>query len=286
MGKKHYLPLKADITKDEKVVAIIEKHGLKGLGTYTVLLMELYQHPDYCCKLSTIRMALRAFKANKSLLDDLIRNQNLFELTEIDGENYLTSIYLNELEKKQKSYTKSKSAAGKKGAKIRWQKDSKRDGKSMAIYKEEEVVILNTEERKEKKSWQEYVTEAFSDRTWVECQAAHSGLEARFLKHETYIINLFLKHVLTHGTENKQLSLQDIKFYFANFIRQGTITCKRVTQKLNDLENKQEATTPYRFETIDEVTGERSYYGNIIPKDAPPRPNDRMVWNYGYERWE
>ncbi|NDV63761.1 Lin1244/Lin1753 domain-containing protein [Bacteroides sp. 224] len=288
MKENFYFPLETNIVKDERVATIIEKYGAKGMGSYIMLLIELSNHANNRCKLSNIRSIIRAYKLNRNLIEDLIQNHALFELinNEEDGEVYLSSPYLNRLLKRLNEKKNQCAAAGKKGAKTRWKKNGERYNDPITIYNTDDVVILNAEERKRIKSWKEYLAEALNDRTWVECQAMHSGLGDRFLKYEKDIVNFFINHVITHGKDSVLLSLQDVKYYFANFIRQGTITNNRVATQLDTLEQKQKKDNPYRFETVDPLTGERSYYGNIIPQDAPPRPNERAVWNVCECYWE
>jgi len=129
-------------------------------------------------------------------------------------------------------------------------------------------------------SWEGWLNEALGERSWLELQAIHSGLSGAFLPHLEVISKAFREHVLRQGTEVTICSLRDVKSYFSNFIRQGTVTNKR----LRELIEKAAATNVYRFEQL--VDGQRTYCGLPIPEGAPPRPAVTSVWDERKLCWE
>ncbi|MFV0404633.1 MAG: Lin1244/Lin1753 domain-containing protein [Bacteroides graminisolvens] len=129
-------------------------------------------------------------------------------------------------------------------------------------------------------SWEGWLNEALGERSWLELQAIHSGLSGAFLPHLEVISKAFREHVLRQGTEVTICSLRDVKSYFSNFIRQGTVTNKR----LRELIEKAAATNVYRFEQL--VDGQRTYCGLPIPEGAPPRPAMTSVWDERKHCWE
>ena len=132
----------------------------------------------------------------------------------------------------------------------------------------------------ESSSWEGWLNEALGERSWLELQAIHSGLSGAFLPHLEVISKAFREHVLRQGTEVTICSLRDVKSYFSNFIRQGTVTNKR----LRELIEKAAATNVYRFEQL--VDGQRTYCGLPIPEGAPPRPAVTSVWDERKFCWE
>ena len=129
-------------------------------------------------------------------------------------------------------------------------------------------------------SWEGWLNEALGERSWLELQAMHSGLGGAFLPYLEVISKTFREHVLRQGTEVTICSLRDVKSYFSNFIRQGTVTNKR----LRKLIEKAAATNVYRFEQL--VDGQRTYCGLPIPEGAPPRPAMTSVWDERKLCWE
>ena len=128
--------------------------------------------------------------------------------------------------------------------------------------------------------WEGWLNEALGERSWLELQAIHSGLSGAFLPHLEVISKAFREHVLLQGTEVTICSLRDVKSYFSNFIRQGTVTNKR----LRKLIEKAAATNVYRFEQL--VDGQPTYCGLPIPEGAPPRPAVTSVWDERKFCWE
>ena len=128
--------------------------------------------------------------------------------------------------------------------------------------------------------WEGWLNEALGEPSWLELQAIHSGLSGAFLPHLEVISKAFREHVLLQGTEVTICSLRDVKSYFSNFIRQGTVTNKR----LRELIEKAAATDVYSFEQL--VDGQRTYCGLPIPEGAPPRPAVTSVWDERKHCWE
>jgi hypothetical protein len=129
-------------------------------------------------------------------------------------------------------------------------------------------------------SWEGWLNEALGERSWLELQAMHSGLGGAFLPYLEVISKTFREHVLRQGTEVTICSLRDVKSYFSNYIRQGSITNKH----LREVIEKAAATDVYRFEQL--VDGQRTYCGLPIPEGAPPRPAVTSVWDERKLCWE
>ncbi|MDO4165259.1 MAG: hypothetical protein Q4D56_12895, partial [Bacteroides sp.] len=98
-------------------------------------------------------------------------------------------------------------------------------------------------------------------------------------------IDYFVKHAFTYDNLNSILTLHDAKQYFANYVRQGKQTSKRLEEHLL-LHEKLTGYTdnqPQSYEDI--IDGKRSYLGSFIPDYAPPRPNANSFWHDELRRW-
>jgi hypothetical protein len=141
------------------------------------------------------------------------------------------------------------------------------------------------DDEKKRRPFERFILSAMEDSLWKELIAMKTGLP--LCKREKEIVAIFTRHVIIMGKEQNIISTQEAKNYFANFTRQGTATHRAILAELGQAEaarwNKQ---APNRYEDLDPVTGKRSYCGIPIPHDAPPRPNENMVWNKENYMWE
>ena len=284
---KAFIPIECDILFDDRMSALINKMGATGYGVYMILLIELRNRKDYCMDTETLKLIMRKYNVKRKLMEEVLYNYDLFTVERVENDSVLiTSDYVTRIMQNYNNKVTLCSISGKKGADKRWQK---KDGDPIATEQNREEQN-RTEEKEEKEKpvaahWSGYLTEAFNDRSWLECQAKHSGLGIRFVKYEKDIAGIFVNHVVTHGKGHGLLSVNDVKYYFANFVRQGTATCKRITEELDRLEEVEKANNPYPFETIDPANGQRTYFGKIIPAEAPPRPNNNAVWVEEMQKW-
>ncbi len=296
---KTFIPIECDILNDNRMSALINNHGATGYGVYMVLIIELRNHPDYCLDGETLKFIARKYNIKRKVFDDIVYNYSLFNIENMpDGNLLITSDYVTRIMQNYDDRVSSARIRGKKGADKRWLKeDSNSHSNPIATEKNiSEKNILEEEKKEEecapaaahsldKPRWRVYLEDAVKDQLWMECQGMHSGLGARFLKHQQAIVDLFIAHVITHGKGEELFSVADVKYYFANFARRGTATNKHIVESLDALERKQEEEDVYRFETVDPVTGQRMAQGFAIPNEAPPRPNREAIWSYEMRRW-
>ncbi|NDV59038.1 Lin1244/Lin1753 domain-containing protein [Bacteroides sp. 519] len=301
MKTKTFIPIECDILNDNRMNALLNKSGAAGYGVYMLLLIELRNLKDYCLDGESLRFIARKYNIRRKLIDDVLYNYGLFTVDRMEDDNLLiTSDYVTRVMQNYNDTVAKRSIVGKKNANKRWQKEN---GNAMAT--EHNITEKKTSVEKDKKEtaavaavaadnpvtvnsacrWKDYLTEAVSDRTWIECQAMHSGLGVRFLQYEPVIVDLFAKHAITHGKSDQLSSVGEVKYYFANFTRSGTHTNKRIVAELNKLERMQKEENPYRFETIDPVSGRRTFQGIEIPASAPPRPNENVTWSTKLAKW-
>lgn len=158
------------------------------------------------------------------------------------------------------------------------------------------------EVRKER-AFGKLIREAMKDEYWLELIIMKTRLPLHERREE--IIEIFKRHVILMGKETEMYSVKDVKNYFANFTRKGTITHKELIREIRQggggkVRSQASMRVPSRdgqvsmqgdedisrYEDIDLKTGERSYYGIQIPPEAPPRPDENAVWNGERKEWE
>lgn len=130
--------------------------------------------------------------------------------------------------------------------------------------------------------WEVCVEEAFSNQGWYEQVGMKSHLGEEFRDNPLIVKRLFKEHVMTQGNESAIRDLRQAKNYFANMMQPGSKTCEYLGERLHKLV-KMENRNP--FEDVDRASGERSYFGYSIPRDAPPRPTCNAVWNVKLNIW-
>ena len=134
------------------------------------------------------------------------------------------------------------------------------------------------------KTWTDWADEMERDDAYMELVAIHSGLRALFVANRKRIVELFKEHVKLYGKADGLITLSDVKYYFTNFMRSDTPTCKLLEKRLQDEEKARKAADPYRFESVS--NGVREYpEGGVIPNDAPPRPSRYSVWSVPQRAW-
>ena len=102
-----------------------------------------------------------------------------------------------------------------------------------------------------------------------------SGLGKAFVQRFGEVLHHFKQHVQAVGNEKDIQSPSDAKRYFCFFNTPGSVTFRKLVDELQKPIDKDK----YKHEDRDPTTGRRSYYGVMIPDDAPPRPNAQAVWS-------
>lgn len=135
-------------------------------------------------------------------------------------------------------------------------------------------------------SWEALVDEMQSGREWMDMIGMHSGLGKLFVAHQDRVVELFKNHIRLYDKGGGLLYLSHVRQYFANFLAEGSITCKKVKEALLSEfapANGNTATDAYRYEKL--LDGQRTYLGHPIPADAPPRPDALAVWDEHAAQW-
>jgi len=136
----------------------------------------------------------------------------------------------------------------------------------------------------EVKLWSDWADEMLIDNAYMELMAMHSHLGKRFIENRKRIVELFKNHVESYSKYDGLITQNDVRYYFANFLRPESLTWKELVEKLQEEEEARKAADPYRFEK--RVNGVRMYPGGgEIPDDATPRPSMYAVWSEISKSW-
>jgi|GEM_PF-241343 len=133
--------------------------------------------------------------------------------------------------------------------------------------------------------WQELVDELHEDSTWVENACMKCGYGLLLKRYFKEAVEVFRKHIELYDKGGELLQSRDVKQYFANF----TAPCQRTSKALKayllslDAKRTDSPEEDYRFEQL--IDGQRTYGGQPIPHDAPPRPNASSIWNEETRQW-
>lgn len=301
MTKDHYFPMEVGVLNDEGVECLMEKYGREGLGTYLILLVEARKRDNYELPPSAIRAICRQHGIAEEQMHSILHDFGLFNCINHQEPDRVSSRYMNRVMEKLEEQRQKRSAAGKKGAASVKRSASGQftvnDGTEKKI-KENKIkentttnVVVGKDAGRSSNhyefntDWEELLYQSLRDEKWVNALSKNSGLGKLFATYQEDVIEAFRQHVLLQGTEAGICSEKDLKSYLANYLRPGTPTHGRLSEFIANKEKKREATSPYRFETIDTTTGDRSYYGNPIPHDAPPRPNANAAWSNELSKW-
>lgn len=287
MKKDQYLPHDASALGNGKLMELIAEHGMEGYGIYWMLMEHLRQQDNYRSTLKRMTILARKMGVSMAKLAKILRD---FELFIVENE-VVSSPGLDErmqyLDQKRAKYQ----ASGSKGGKAKALKDScgnagnaiaVKESKESKVSKESNTIIIRDDNPVRSavvRSWEEWVDALAQEQVWCEYMAMRSGLGKSFMKQYPEIIAFFKRHIISYGKEGSIDSLSDAKNYFSNFIVPG----KPPHQQLLEALNQSKAVDPYRYEDVS-PSGERSYYGLPIPRNAPPRPNGNAHWDG--DKWE
>lgn len=305
MTNDQYFSLEANLMADDHIKLLHEAHGQLGFAHYITLLLELRKHKGYKCKPVTLRELSKLYDIDMNRFESIVRDFNLFKVKGEGEDAVITSVYLNRVMKRLESKRKKQSDAGRKSAELTKRADNgkftslpgteekSKEEKNRVKKSKETTTIVVVDDNNAAisnsnttlKDWETYLNEAVRDESWINLLGAKSGMGKLFIDHRQAIIEDFRQHVHLHGTGTGIQSAKDIKYYLASFLRPGSVTQKNLVSKLLQADSEQHKTSVYRHETVDPQTGARSYFGNPIPADAPPRPNANANWSDELKQW-
>jgi len=119
MKDAYWLQHDSNAKDDPKCMLLIEDLGLEGYGAFWVLIEYLRDQPGYKCSLSMLRVLARKYNTKESVLNNVVKNYNLFV---IDNESFFFSESLIRRMLPLEERRQKMSEAGKRGNMKRWNK--------------------------------------------------------------------------------------------------------------------------------------------------------------------
>lgn len=287
MKNDQYFKHDTGASGNRKLMKLIDELGMKGYGVYWLLMETLRMQDGYRAPTAILKRLAHRARVKPAFLLQIIQNYELFV---VNDEHF----HSPGMTRRMRPYT-VKTASSRYGNDS--QEATNRLETSETIppnaRKEEKKEIRKEEEKKEEtpplilkeNNWEACIDSAFGEQSWVEIQAMHSGMGLAFTKHRQEIIDFFKLHVRTYGKESALCCVNDAKSYFSNFIRPASATQKALLAELAKQSEHRRKDNPYRHETLDPATSQRTYCGQTIPREAPPRPHACAVWDDALHRW-
>ncbi|WP_455592581.1 DUF7833 domain-containing protein [Bacteroides sp.] len=285
-----YFKHDAGAAGNQKMMRLIDELGMKGYGAYWLLQETLRKQQNYRAPISIVRRLARQARVMPAFLLRVIENYDLFVMDE-------ACFYSPGMMRRMRAYdakamptlhedappatpnSLNDNESSLPNAHVK-REDKKREETPPKLTPLQVRHFVNGVDH-----WEQYIDEAFTDRAWLEVIAMHSGMGTEFVTRLAEIQTFFKRHIRTYGKEPTVCSVADAKSYFGNFIRQGTPTLQALRAELVKDGEKRKKDDLYRYEERDAQTGQRTYCGQVIPPDAPPRPSENAVWSDTLREW-
>lgn len=311
MKKDQYFPHEVNLRQTSEFMQLIEKEGMAGYGIYWGIIEYLRSQENYTGDLRVLKILAKQMNTKLYKVEKVIRDYNLFTLSDFTFSSAKLDEIMSPLEKKRKEIqqqTVRKSEAEREQTVRKSEAECKqmpcnslktsttsvtvKKSKEKESKEENKKETSSAEEAKKAEAaaaifhvrlpWEEYVDELDKEQQWKEIMAMRSGLKKEFFNLYPRIVECFKEHVRAIGKERTILSTSDAKHYFCFYLSPGSATYKHLMAQLG---TSPEKVNPYRFEELDPHSGQRSYCGVPIPENAPPRPNAQAAWNSEQNRW-
>ena len=332
---KHFI----DAQNKGEIQQLILKEGMRGYGIYWALLEELSRRELPQAPWAYLTVWCKKMRVQVGSLERIIRDFNLFDVKE---EGFCSYELMDQLEARLKAIERGKLRnSTKNDSPLKNTPTNNQNNSDLGVTNADaclsssssSINILNSnEERKNKntppteqpnlaseypalqpiKTLDVLLEEMLNADYYMENVALHSGMGQLFLEKKERIVELFKSHICLQGKQNSLFSEQDIRSYFTNFSRMGSITIRQV-KRILEVEQRDghqltlqdtaemaevyevkekpgsvpivpEEEDPYRFEQRDEE-GNRYYSNRIIPPEAPPRPSQYSIWHIKLNKW-
>lgn len=306
---------------DPRVELLQDFEGAKGYGAYWYILENLSGLPAQRARL-TYLFQIRKKGFTYAFLKRVVEKYELFTIR--DGYFYANELNLedpvspdeavNVASEKDEETEKSnqilnvcyaKSNENEEQTNEMLAKIERKSTSSARVYTREDKIISETEKKqpvaaavvKKKKStpqtgkqklpnesWMKWVNALSEKNDWVGIACMRSEFSELLQTHFKEAVEKFKEHVYLYRKGCELRSTKDAQQYFLNFISPGQRTAKELYVYLKKLKgNAPPCSDVYRFEKL--MDGKRTYNGQLIPPDAPPRPDDTALWNEQTEQW-
>ncbi len=293
MKRDQYIPHDVSARNNSKIMRLIEEEGAAGYGIYWALVEYLRTQENYAGSMKLLKIIARQMHVTLGKVKKVLLNYELFS---IENDTFISTglcTRMKRLDAKRLQFEVYKRRKEESNALIA--SSDKATVKNTIVPQTVQVPVAQTEPLPSTASseassvtpvWERWVDELDHESQWKELMAKKSELWMQFFPLFPHIVACFKEHVLGMGNEDTIRCLNDAKHYFSCYITPGSVTHKRLMETLLTAAKEESSSDPYRYEQRDAHTGIRSYYGVPIPADAPPRPNERALWNPEGGGWE
>ncbi|MDU5395716.1 MAG: DUF4373 domain-containing protein [Negativicoccus succinicivorans] len=143
MAKISYFSHDSNARNSEKLLNVRMKYGAAGYGIYFMIIERLREEVEY---MSVTDYNVIAFdlRVDSSVVKAIVEDFGLFDFTE-DGEFFYSESLMRRMSAKD-NISKSRSAAGKKAANIRWERERKKKEQEMKAQSLRPEFIANAQE--------------------------------------------------------------------------------------------------------------------------------------------
>lgn len=143
MAKISYFSHDSNARNSEKLLNVRMKYGAAGYGIYFMIIERLREEVEY---MSVTDYNVIAFdlRVDSSVVKAIVEDFGLFDFTE-DGEFFYSESLMRRMSAKD-NISKSRSAAGKKAANIRWERERKKKEQEMKAQSLRHEFIANAQE--------------------------------------------------------------------------------------------------------------------------------------------
>lgn len=279
----------ATASDDEKVLVLIEQEGMKGYGTYWVLLEALRKQEDLCLSFGVLRPLAARCRTKKEYLLHIVRDFGLFV---VEDTHFHSPGMMRRMARYQalagcrsvnQSVNAGDNALKNRRVSATHVRDKDKIGQDLNLTVVEVDRIEGQQPVQPYPGWEALVDEMAASEEFM-CQAGmHSGLGNLFLLNKERIIGMFKTQICLQGKQDRMMNLGEVKSYFSNFVSNGSFTNKKLRAALQEEMKRQSEKSAYRFEEL--IDGKRMYLGHLIPDDVPPRPDASAVWDGVGNRW-
>lgn len=148
MAKISYFSHDSNARNSEKLLNVRMKYGAAGYGIYFMIIERLREEVEY---MSVTDYNVIAFdlRVDSSVVKAIVEDFGLFDFTE-DGEFFYSESLMRRMSAKD-NISKSRSAAGKKAANIRWERERKKKEQEMKAQSLRPEFIANAHESDNKR---------------------------------------------------------------------------------------------------------------------------------------
>lgn len=148
MAKISYFSHDSNARNSEKLLNVRMKYGAAGYGIYFMIIERLREEVEY---MSVTDYNVIAFdlRVDSSVVKAIVEDFGLFDFTE-DGEFFYSESLMRRMSAKD-DISKSRSAAGKKAANIRWERERKKKEQEMKAQSLRPEFIANAHESDNKR---------------------------------------------------------------------------------------------------------------------------------------